>query len=61
MAVLGNIYSFCQHVQRPLFASKQTFARIDYLWQGERLVDGKGTHNVKKRSKNITKSELIRP
>ena len=45
----------------PLFASKQTFARIDFLRQGERLVDGKGTHNVKKCSKNITKSELMRP
>ena len=31
----------------PLFASKQTFARIDYLRQGERLVSRKGTHNVK--------------
>ena len=31
----------------PLFASKQTAARIDFLRQGERLVDKKGTHNVK--------------
>jgi hypothetical protein len=31
------------------------------LRQGERLVIEKATHNVKKRSKNITKSELIRP
>jgi len=30
-----------------LFASKQTFARIDYLRQGEQLVDKKGTFNVK--------------
>jgi len=30
-----------------LFASKQTFARIDFLRQDERLVRKKGTHNVK--------------
>ena len=45
----------------PLFASKPTFARIDFLRARQRLVNGKGTQNVKKRSKNITKSELIRP
>ena len=32
----------------PLFAPKQTFARIDFLRQGGRLVNRKGTHNVKK-------------
>ncbi len=32
---------------QPLFASKQTFARIAFLGQGGRLVDEKGTHNVK--------------
>jgi len=31
----------------PSFASKTTFARIDFLLQDERLVDKKGTHNVK--------------
>ncbi len=31
----------------PLFAPKQTSARIDFLRQGERLVDEKGSHNVK--------------
>ena len=31
----------------PPFASKQTFARIDFLRQDRRLVDEKGTHNVK--------------
>ena len=31
----------------PLLAPKQTSARIDFLRQGERLVDKKGTHNVK--------------
>ena len=30
----------------PLFASKATFARIDFLRQGGRLVDEKGTHSV---------------
>jgi len=37
---------------QPLFASKQTFARIVFLRQGERLVDEKGTHNVKIPTKN---------
>jgi len=37
-----------QHSQAtPLFASKPTFARIDFLRQGERLVNKKGTHSVK--------------
>ncbi len=31
----------------PLLAPKQTSARIDFLRQGERLVDKNGTHNVK--------------
>ena len=31
----------------PLLAQKQTSARIDFLRQGERLVDKNGTHNVK--------------
>ena len=31
----------------PLFTPKQTFARIDFLRQGARLVDEKGSHNVK--------------
>ena len=31
----------------PLFASKLTLARIDFLRQDERLVDKKGTNNVK--------------
>ena len=39
----------------PLFASKQTFARIDFLRQGERLVDEKGTYYVKFLAKNQTK------
>ena len=31
----------------PPLILKQTFARIDFLRQGERLVDKKGTQNVK--------------
>ena len=38
----------------PHFASKPTFARIDFLRQGERLVDCEGTHNVKIYTKRIT-------
>ena len=36
----------------PRFTSKPTFARIDFLRQDERLVDKKGTHNVKFVAKN---------
>ena len=36
----------------PLLASKQTFARIDFLRHGERLVDKKGTYYVKIIAKN---------
>ena len=39
----------------PLFASKQTFARIDFLRQGGQLVDEKGTYYVKFLAKNQTK------
>ena len=38
----------------PLLASKQTFARIVFLRQGERLVDKKGTHNVKICTEKLT-------
>ena len=31
----------------PLLAPKQTFARIDFLRQGGRLVDKTATYNVK--------------
>ena len=41
----------------PLFASKQTFARIDFLRQGGQLVNRKDTHNVKKRTENFTSFE----
>ena len=36
----------------PLFAPKQTFARIDFLRQGDRLVDRKGTYYVKFSAEN---------
>ena len=42
----------------PLFASKQTFARIDFLRQGERLVDKKGSHNVKIHTEKLTMFRL---
>ena len=55
MSIVLNKNSFCRlHIQ-PLFASIQTLARIDFLRQGERLVDFKGTHNVKNPTKNKTK------
>ena len=47
VAVVLNKNSFCLHAQLPLFAPKQASARIDFLRQGERLVDKKGAHNVK--------------
>ena len=37
MAVILNKNSFCRIYGLPLFASKTTFARIDFLRQGERL------------------------
>jgi len=44
----------------PLFASKQTFARIDFLRQGWRLVDKNGTHSVKFYTEKFTAvDELI--
>ena len=39
----------------PHFAPKRTFARIDFLRQGEHLVDKKGTYEVKFLTKNWTK------
>ena len=38
----------------PPVAPKQTFARIDFLRQGDRLVDKKATHNVKIYTKKLT-------
>ena len=42
----------------PLFAPKQTFARIVFLRQGGRLVGKKGTHNVKILAENQTKQQF---
>ena len=42
----------------PLLTPKQTFARIDFLRQGERLVNKMGTHGVKILAENITKAEV---
>ena len=39
----------------PHFAPKPTFARIDFLRQGWRLVDRKGTHNVKIYAEKLTR------
>ena len=39
----------------PLFAPKQTSARIDFLGQGWRLVDKKATHNVKFLAEKLTR------
>jgi len=39
----------------PHFASKRTFARIDFLRQGWRLVDRKGAHNVKIYAEKLTR------
>ena len=38
----------------PLFASKQTFARIDFWGQGRRLVDKEASHNVKIHTEKLT-------
>ena len=51
-----RFYAMCIHFtciyNSPLFAPKQTSARIDFLRQGWRLVGRKGTHNVKTLTKN---------
>ena len=52
-----NIH-FASTYNQPRFAPKQTFARIDYLRLGCRLVDYEGTHNVKILAEKRTKSEL---
>jgi len=55
MAVFLNKNSFHRIHKLPPFYIKTTFARIDFLRQDERLVDKKGTHNVKFIAKNYTK------
>ena len=42
-----------------LLTPKQTFARIDFLRQGERLVHKRGTHNVKILAEKITRTEML--
>ena len=44
----------------PLFASKQTSARIDFLRQGGRLVGKKGSHNVKFYAEKRTKIRVYK-
>jgi len=53
-----NIH-FIVFADKPFLASKQTFARIDFLRQGGRLVDKKGTHNVKFLAKKLTKADKL--
>ena len=48
-----HIHLACIYMH-PLFASKQTFMRIDFLRQGGRLVDKKGTFCVKFLAEKIT-------
>ena len=40
----------------PHFAPKPTFARIDFLRQGWRLVDRKGSQNVKIYTEKLTRN-----
>ena len=49
-----NIHFSNIHMLSP-FASKRTFARIDFLRQGGRLVDRKGTFRVKILAEKMTK------
>jgi len=49
-----QIHVACIYIH-PLLASKQTSARIDFLRQGGRLVDGKGSFCVKIHAENMTK------
>ena len=43
----------------PILASKQTFARIDFLRQGEQLVDKKATYGVKFLTEKLTKVDEL--
>jgi len=47
-----NIH-FAAFTDYPFFASKQTFARIDFLRQGERLVDKKALIVLKNSLKRL--------
>ena len=48
-----HIHFACIYMH-PLFASKQTFTRIDFLRSGGQLVDYEGTHNVKILAEKVT-------
>ena len=43
----------------PLFAAKQTSARIDFLRQGGRLVDRNGSFCVKFLAESLTKAVVL--
>ena len=47
---------FAYVYNQPLFAPKQTFARIDFLRQGGQLVDKKATFSVKFLAEKFTMS-----
>ena len=59
MAVFSNKYSFCRMGMPPFSASKQTFARIDFLRQGGQLVDKKATLSVKFLTEKLTKTDEL--
>ncbi len=54
MAVRFNKYPFCRIHMQASISAKTTFARIDFLRQGEHVVDKKGTHNVKMCAEKLT-------
>ena len=48
---------FAYVYNQPLFAPKQTFARIDFLRQGGQLVDKKATFSVKFLAEKFTMTD----
>ena len=59
IAVLCKENAFSYIYNSPLFASKQTFARIDYLRQGWRLVKRRGTFYVRFYAESYTKNDCL--
>jgi len=59
MTVFLNKNSFCSIHMLTLFASTPTFARIEFLRLGERLVNEKGTHNVKILAEKWTETDKL--
>jgi len=55
MAALLNKYSFCSMHMPTLFYIKTNFRENRFFAASGRLVDEKGTHNVKILTKNKTK------